>query len=117
MGVKCGLLFSLLVLFLLALKLEAGGIVIYWGQNENEGTLASTCATNNYAIVNIAFLVVFGNGQTPVLNLAGHCNPGVGECTSLSDDIRACQSGGIKVMLSLGGGVGSYTLSSADDAR
>lgn len=117
MGVKCGLLFSLLVLFLLALKLEAGGIVIYWGQNGNEGTLASTCATNNYAIVNIAFLVTFGNGQTPVLNLAGHCNPGVGGCTRLSNDIRACQSRGIKVMLSLGGGVGSYTLSSAADAR
>lgn len=117
MSVKYGLLFSTLVLLLLSLKLEAGGIVIYWGQNGNEGSLASTCATNNYAIVNIAFLVTFGNGQTPVLNLAGHCNPSVGGCTRLSNDIRACQSRGIKVMLSLGGGVGSYTLSSADDAR
>ncbi|XP_049403459.1 acidic endochitinase [Solanum stenotomum] len=117
MGIKYGLLFSVLVLLLLALKLEAGGIVIYWGQNGNEGSLASTCASNNYAIVNIAFLVVFGNGQTPVLNLAGHCNPSVGECTRLSNDIRACQSRGIKVMLSLGGGVGSYSLSSANDAR
>ncbi|KAK4716732.1 hypothetical protein R3W88_015070 [Solanum pinnatisectum] len=117
MGIKCGLLFLALVLLLLAQKLEAGGIVIYWGQNGNEGSLASTCASNNYAIVNIAFLVVFGNGQTPVLNLAGHCNPSVGGCTRLSNDIRACQSGGIKVMLSLGGGVGSYSLSSANDAR
>ncbi|XP_055807957.1 acidic endochitinase-like [Solanum dulcamara] len=117
MGVKHGLLFSTLVLLLLALKLEAGGIAIYWGQNGNEGTLASTCASSNYAIVNIAFLVTFGNGQSPVLNLAGHCNPSVGGCTSLSNDIRACQSRGIKVMLSLGGGVGSYSLSSADDAR
>ncbi|KAG5607026.1 hypothetical protein AABB24_009727 [Solanum stoloniferum] len=117
MGIKYGLLFSVLVLLLLALKLEAGGIVIYWGQNGNEGSLASTCASNNYAIVNIAFLVVFGNGQTPVLNLAGHCNPSVGGCTRLSNDIRACQSRGIKVMLSLGGGVGSYSLSSANDAR
>ncbi|XP_006345574.1 acidic endochitinase [Solanum tuberosum] len=117
MGIKYGLLFSVLVLLLLALKLEAGGIVIYWGQNGNEGSLASTCASNNYAIVNIAFLVVFGNGQTPVLNLAGHCNPSVGGCTGLSNDIRACQSRGIKVMLSLGGGVGSYSLSSAVDAR
>ncbi|KAH0673120.1 hypothetical protein KY284_024207 [Solanum tuberosum] len=117
MGFKYGLVFLALVLLLLALKLEAGGIVIYWGQNGNEGTLASTCASNNYAIVNIAFLVVFGNGQTPVLNLAGHCNPSVGGCTGLSNDIRACQSRGIKVMLSLGGGVGSYSLSSAVDAR
>ncbi|XP_060215576.1 acidic endochitinase [Lycium barbarum] len=117
MGVKYGLLFSALVLLLLALKLEAGGIVIYWGQNGNEGSLASTCASNNYVIVNIAFLVVFGNGQKPVLNLAGHCDPSAGACTGLSNDIRACQSRGIKVMLSLGGGAGSYYLSSADDAR
>ncbi|XP_059318201.1 acidic endochitinase-like [Lycium ferocissimum] len=117
MGVKCGLLFSALVLILLALKLEAGGIVIYWGQNGNEGSLASTCASNNYVIVNIAFLVVFGNGQKPVLNLAGHCDPSAGACTGLSNDIRACQRRGIKVMLSLGGGAGSYYLSSADDAR
>ncbi|TMW86033.1 hypothetical protein EJD97_022048 [Solanum chilense] len=117
MSIKYGLFFLVLVLLLQALKLEGGGIVIYWGQNGNEGTLASTCASNNYAIVNIAFLVVFGNGQTPVLNLAGHCNPSVGGCTRLSNDIRTCQSRGIKVMLSLGGGVGSYSLSSADDAR
>ncbi|MCD7456934.1 hypothetical protein HAX54_033639 [Datura stramonium] len=118
MGVKCSLVFSALMLLLLALKLEAGEIAIYWGQNGNEGTLASTCASNNYAIVNIAFLVVFGNGQKPVLNLAGHCDPSsAGACTRLSNDIKACQSRGIKVMLSLGGGVGSYFLSSPDDAR
>ncbi|KAK6117680.1 hypothetical protein DH2020_048577 [Rehmannia glutinosa] len=67
-------------------------------------------------IVNIGFLTTFGNGQTPVLNLAGHCNPASGTCTSLSD-IRACQARGIRVLLSLGGATGSYSLSSADDAR
>ncbi|XP_009616180.1 acidic endochitinase [Nicotiana tomentosiformis] len=115
--IKYSFLLTALVLFLRALKLEAGDIVIYWGQNGNEGSLADTCATNNYAIVNIAFLVVFGNGQNPVLNLAGHCDPNAGACTGLSNDIRACQNQGIKVMLSIGGGAGSYFLSSADDAR
>lgn len=106
------------MLLFLALRLEAGGVVIYWGQNENEGTLLSTCASNNYVIVNIICLVVFGNGQKPVLNLAGHCDPSAGAYTGLSNDIRARQkSRGIKVMLSLGGGAGSYFLSSADDAR
>ncbi|KAK4480718.1 hypothetical protein RD792_013800 [Penstemon davidsonii] len=93
------------------------GIAVYWGQNGGEGTLADTCATGNYRFVNIGFLTTFGNGQTPVLNLAGHCDPPSGTCTSQSNDIRACQSRGIRVLLSLGGATGSYSLSSADDAR
>ncbi|CAK9310759.1 unnamed protein product [Citrullus colocynthis] len=96
---------------------DAAGIAIYWGQNGNEGSLASTCATGNYKFVNIAFLSSFGNGQTPVLNLAGHCNPDNNGCAFLSDEINSCKSQGIKVLLSIGGGAGSYSLSSTDDAR
>ncbi|KAL2550602.1 Acidic endochitinase [Forsythia ovata] len=96
---------------------QAAGISVYWGQNGGEGTLADTCATGNYQYVNIAFLTTFGNGQTPVLNLAGHCNPASGTCTGLSNDIRACQNRGIKVLLSLGGAIGSYSLSSAANAQ
>ncbi|KAH1115106.1 hypothetical protein J1N35_008484 [Gossypium stocksii] len=80
------------VIFLLV-NVDAGGITIYWGQNGNEGTLAETCATGNYDFVNIAFLLTFGNGQTPMINLAGHCNPYSNGCT------------------------GSYNLTSAEDAR
>ena len=112
---------SFLLLSLLTISLckysQAGGIAIYWGQDSNEGTLAATCATGNYQYVNIAFLTTFGNGRTPVLNLAGHCNPSANTCTGLSTAIRACQQRGIKVLLSLGGGIGSYSLSSADDAK
>ncbi|KAJ4705906.1 Acidic endochitinase [Melia azedarach] len=93
------------------------GIAIYWGQNGNEGTLTSTCATGRYSYVNIAFLNDFGNGQTPGLNLAGHCNPATGSCKVISDAIKSCQNRGIKVMLSLGGGIGSYSLASVDDAK
>ncbi|KAF6162114.1 hypothetical protein GIB67_008243 [Kingdonia uniflora] len=96
---------------------NAGGIAIYWGQNGNEGTLAETCATGNYAFVNLAFLSTFGNGQTPMINLAGHCDPYSNGCTGLSDDINACQSQGVKVILSIGGGVGNYYLTSSDDAK
>ncbi|KAH7297831.1 hypothetical protein KP509_25G014500 [Ceratopteris richardii] len=64
----------------------------------------------------ISFLSVFGNGQTPVLNLAGHCDPASGTCTGLSSDITTCQSLGVKLLLSIGGGAGSYGLSSTDDA-
>ncbi|KAK7342807.1 hypothetical protein VNO80_25763 [Phaseolus coccineus] len=111
---------STLLLPLLLISLfkpsNAGGIAVYWGQNGNEGTLADACNTDNYQFVNIAFLSTFGGGQTPQLNLAGHCDPSTNGCTQFSDQIKACQSKGIKVLLSLGGASGSYSLSSADDA-
>ncbi|KAJ8765955.1 hypothetical protein K2173_020471 [Erythroxylum novogranatense] len=111
------LLFITIALLMLAVGSNAGGIAIYWGQNGNEGTLAETCATGNYEFVNLAFLPTFGNGQTPMINLAGHCDPYSNGCTGLSSDIKSCQEKGIKVMLSIGGGAGGYTLASADDAK
>lgn len=112
---------SLALICLLVLALIGGsnsaGIAIYWGQNVNEGALAATCATGNFAFVNIAFLSSFGGGRPPALNLAGHCNPSSNGCARWSSEIIGCQNRGIKLMLSLGGGTGSYSLSSADDAR
>ena len=96
---------------------HAGEIAVYWGQNGNEGSLADTCNTGNYAIVNIAFLSSFGSGNNPTLNLAGHCDASNNGCSSLSSQIQTCQNKGIKVMLSIGGSVGNHDLSSADDAR
>ncbi|GMI74823.1 Lysozyme 1, chitinase A [Hibiscus trionum] len=91
---------SVPLIFLLVLVLAAGsnggGISIYWGQNGNEGTLAETCATGKYEYVNIAFLATFGNGQTPMVNLAGHCDPYSDGCTGLSSDIKSCQAEGVK---------------------
>ncbi|KAI4378025.1 hypothetical protein MLD38_015568 [Melastoma candidum] len=106
----------ILPLFLILIHgANGGGIVVYWGQNGNEGTLAETCATGNYKFVNVAFLSSFGNGRTPKLDLAGHC--AAHECMKISPDIKSCQARGIKVMLSIGGGAGSYSLASKDDAR
>ncbi|KAK7279865.1 hypothetical protein RJT34_24924 [Clitoria ternatea] len=111
-------LFLLPLLFLIhVIPSHAGGIAIYWGQNGNEGTLSEACATGKYTHVNIAFLNKFGNGQTPEMNLAGHCNPATNSCTKFSADIKDCQSKGIKVLLSIGGGIGSYSLASPEDAR
>ncbi|KAI4376120.1 hypothetical protein MLD38_013912 [Melastoma candidum] len=119
MAPKCLVAYTLLCLFSLGplVRVDAGGISVYWGQNGNEGTLAETCATGNYNFVNIAFLCSFGNGQTPMINLAGHCDPYSNECTKLSPDIKSCQARGVKVILSIGGGAGSYSLVSEDDAR
>lgn len=110
-------LFCLLQLAALFTYTNAGVISVYWGQNGNEGSLADACSSGNYAIVNIAFLSTFGNGQTPQINLAGHCDPTNNGCARLSTEIKACQNQGIKVLLSIGGASGSYFLSSADEAR
>lgn len=110
-------LFLPLVILMLVAGSEAGGISIYWGQNGNEGTLSDTCSSGNYEYVVLAFLSSFGNGQKPMLNLAGHCDPYSNGCTNLNSDIQSCQSKGIKVILSIGGGAGGYTLTSTQDAR
>ncbi|XP_054785981.1 hevamine-A-like [Prosopis cineraria] len=69
-------------------------------------------------IINIAFLNVFGNGQTPVINLSGHCSASWGvPCTKYASQIATCQSLGIKIFLSLGGASGQYSLSSSEDAK
>ncbi|GMI98962.1 Lysozyme 1, chitinase A [Hibiscus trionum] len=109
--------FICLMVLVLATCSNGGGISIYWGQNGNEGTLAETCSTGKYEYVNLAFLATFGSGRTPMMNLAGHCDPYSNGCTGLSSDIKSCQAKGVKVILSLGGGAGSYSLASSDDAR
>ncbi|KAF9622735.1 hypothetical protein IFM89_032915 [Coptis chinensis] len=55
--------------------------------------------------------------MTPESNLAGHCNPANGGCRVASNGIRSCQRVGVKVMLSIGGGIGSYSIASAADAK
>ncbi|KAK5834178.1 hypothetical protein PVK06_018052 [Gossypium arboreum] len=65
------LAFATSVILVLVTGIDAGDIAIYWGQNSDEGTLAATCVTGNYDFVNLAFLPTFGNGQTPMINLAG----------------------------------------------
>lgn len=109
--------FLSLLLLLLLPSSNAAGIAVYWGQNGNEGSLAETCDSGNYNFVILSFLATFGNNQTPQINLAGHCDPTNNGCAFLSGDINHCKSQGIKVLLSIGGGAGSYYLSSADDAR
>ena len=96
---------------------NVGNITTYWGQNEDEGSLAAACSTGNYGIINIAFLNVFGNNQIPFLDLAGHCSPIFENCTWLSEEIKSCQSQGVKVFLSIGGANGTYVMVSADDAK
>ncbi|KAJ7951245.1 Acidic endochitinase [Quillaja saponaria] len=114
---SCSLILSLVIFLTLVFKSNGSQLVVYWGQDGREGTLTATCNTRKYQIVNIAFLYKFGNFQKPEINLAGHCNPASNGCQKVSTDIRNCQNQGVKVLLSIGGGTNTYTLSSADDAR
>ncbi|CAI9781533.1 unnamed protein product [Fraxinus pennsylvanica] len=107
MALKKSALILPLVILMLVVSSEAGGIAIYWGQNGNEGTLAQACATRNYQFVILAFLSTFGNGQTPIINLAGHCDPYSNGCTGLSSDVRLCQAKGIKLWNNFLGGQSS----------
>ncbi|XP_017423334.1 G-type lectin S-receptor-like serine/threonine-protein kinase SD1-1 isoform X2 [Vigna angularis] len=108
---------SLLFILCLLQPSEGEHIGIYWGQKANEGNLTETCATGKYSYVNIAFLSTFGNGQTPKLNLAGHCDASTNGCTEMGREIRNCQKQGIKVMLSIGGGTDDYSITSLEDAK
>ena len=111
------LLLLVLTIFPFTIKASlSGGIAIYWGQNLGDGTLTSTCDTGNYKIVLLAFLNVFGGGRVPSWNFAGHCGDW-SPCTKLEPEIKHCQQKGVKVLLSLGGASGSYSLSSPDDAK
>ncbi|WVZ68091.1 hypothetical protein U9M48_017080 [Paspalum notatum var. saurae] len=111
--------FKLIATILAALLVtcHAGGIAVYWGQNDGEASLSETCASSNYKFVILAFVYKFGKGQTPQLDLASHCDSSSGGCRVLSKDIHSCQRRGIKVLLSIGGAVGNYGLTSEGDAR
>lgn len=98
------------------LTFAGGDLVTYWGQNGNEGSLAGACQSRLYNTLIVSFLNVFGEGRQPQLNLAGHCDPPSGTCTRFSAEISTCKSLGVKVLLSIGGSVGPYGLSSAADA-
>ncbi|OMO69359.1 hypothetical protein COLO4_29106 [Corchorus olitorius] len=107
----------LLILGILTSPCYSGSISIYWGQNVKEGTLADTCKTGRFEYVIISFLCVFGNNQVPQLDLDNHCDPSNKRCVGLADDIQSCQKMNVKVLLSIGGGDGSYSLVSSKEAK
>lgn len=94
---------------------DVGQIVVYWGRDYREGSLAGTCSSGNYAFVIISYLSKYGGGQDPELSLGGHCDPSNGGCQSLRLDIQTCQRLGVKVLLSIGGPAGSYNLSGIEE--
>ncbi|KAJ2600658.1 Chitinase 2 [Coemansia sp. RSA 1721] len=111
------------------LRKDTGGLAVYWGQNslslqtdekEEEQDLQDYCnSTTPPDIIMLAFHHVFT--QDPQINLSKHCDKyfkgsQMLDCTALAPQIQACQEKGIKILLSMGGATGAYSITDNDIA-
>lgn len=100
---------------------------VYWGQNsvqaiENNDLAMYCTSSSGIDIVILAFLYGYGNGQNiPSGTIGQSCsidtsgNPS--DCADLASSIATCQANGVKVILSLGGADGAYSLQSQTEAE
>ncbi|KUJ06438.1 putative endochitinase CHI2 [Mollisia scopiformis] len=108
-------------------RAASGQNVVYWGQNGGgiveDNDLSSYCtADSGIDIIVLAFLYSFGNGNNiPSGTIGQSCfisTSGEGQdCDNVASSIAECQAAGIKVILSIGGASGSYSLQSASEAE
>jgi chitinase len=97
--------------------------VVYWGQDSENNDLATYCtSTSGIDILVLSFLYEYGNGvNTPSGVIGDSCyisTTGEGEqCDALASEIATCQAAGVKIILSLGGAAGSYSLQSRTEAK
>ncbi|UNI13565.1 Chitinase [Purpureocillium takamizusanense] len=100
--------------------------VLYWGQNgggttENEDLAAYCTKAAGVDIVVLSFIYQYGKGQLlPGGAIGQSCTITAGKgqgCDALARAIDTCKSNGVKVILSLGGATGSYSLSSQQEAE
>ncbi|MCJ1444300.1 MAG: hypothetical protein MMC23_004801 [Stictis urceolatum] len=101
--------------------------VVYWGQNgggtiENDDMGTYCTQEAGIDVIVMAFLYQYGNGvDTPAGTFGQACSvstTGAAQgCDKVSAAITTCQSAGKKVILSLGGASGSYSLSSQQEAE
>jgi chitinase len=101
--------------------------VVYWGQNGGSAVenndLSSYCgADSGIDILVLSFLYQWGNGvTTPAGTIGQSCSidaTGAGTgCDDLAAAITTCQGNGKKIILSLGGASGAYSLQGQSDAE
>ncbi|KAJ5569155.1 chitinase 2 [Penicillium hetheringtonii] len=101
--------------------------VIYWGQNGGnaieDNDLSMYCVPESgIDIIVLAFLYEHGNGNTIASGTIGQScsilpNGESFQCEDLGAAIKKCQANGVKVLLSLGGATGAYSLSSQQEAE
>jgi chitinase len=100
---------------------------VYWGQNgggtvENNDLSSYCTSASGIDIIVLAFLYEYGNGNLiPSGTIGQSCSistSGQGQnCDNIQSSIPKCQAAGIKVILSLGGAAGAYSLQSQSDAE
>jgi chitinase len=106
---------------------DGNAIVVYWGQNETgqEPDLATMCLQSQYSTIIISFAYAFGGSNSqdpnhyPSLNFGTHCttpfsdaHPTFLTCPLIAEAISVCQNSGKKILLSMGGAVGTYGFAS-----
>jgi len=124
---KCVLL-CVCVIFDVAIASQSQ-TVIYWGQQSNgpEKDLREYCMDDTYDIIIVAFVYLFpmaSGSLYPGMNFAGHCSKKFDkadkyllDCSdTIAPDITFCQQQGKKILLSFGGGEGTYGFTSDTQA-
>lgn len=102
---------SLLLSTIASAAYSASGhnVAAYWGQGAGQSALGEYCSQGNMDIVILSFLNAFGTSTMAY-------NFGNSDLTKTATDIKTCQDKGIKVLLSLGGAIGSYGVSDSSMA-
>ena len=101
--------------------------VVYWGQNgggvvENNDLATYCTKQSGIDVLVLSFLYQYGNGvKIPAGTIGQSCSistSGQGQnCDDLAKAIDTCKSAGVKIVLSLGGASGSYSLTSSAEAE
>lgn len=98
----------------------ANGLNLYWGQyGQPDDRLSGYCDTPGVTSVSVSFITYSpkNSGGWPGTNFAGHCgsevyytDPKTGmktklimNCDYIKQDIKYCQSKGVKILLAIGG--------------
>ncbi|KAJ5864191.1 Endochitinase 2 [Penicillium soppii] len=114
---------ALAIPHLLHARGSGGQNVVYWGADPHVQDLSKYCTSDSgIDIIVLSFINEFGNGKTiPAGTIGNQCSVSTTgqpqNCESLAASIETCKSVGIKVILSLGGASGAYSLSSQAEAE
>ncbi|KAI0789960.1 glycoside hydrolase superfamily [Abortiporus biennis] len=104
-------------------------LAVYWGQDGagSQQDLSFYCEDDTINVIPLAFLYIFrGPGGDPVVDLGDQCadwsspvfsGTNLANCPSMATQIKACQSKGKLVTLSLGGATGQVGFSSDSQAQ
>ncbi|KAG2208845.1 hypothetical protein INT46_003626 [Mucor plumbeus] len=112
-------------------------IIYYWGQNSAsvapndpnhslwQKRLSYYCDGNDKDIIVVSFLHQFGQGRSTAFDLANSSQdckeliPGTQllNCPYMEEDIKYCQSKGIKILLSMGGATPAYGVATVKEGE